>query len=212
MFAINSKRPPLIIGLTGGIATGKSEAAKIFQSLDISVIDADSISHQITTANSNFTKKIIEYFGNKILNSDKSLNRSLIKKIIFSNKNKRMWLENLLHPEIINQMLTQAQKAKSKYCVLIIPLLLENNLTHIVDRILIIDADEKIQIARLKERENISDALIQKILNAQTTRETRLKIADDVIENNNDLERLKKQILSLHKKYLSLADKKIKFK
>lgn len=194
----------LKIGLTGGIASGKSTVAKCFANLGVSIIDADVIAKSVTKPNAPAYKKIIKHFGNNFCLPDGTLNRELLKKTIFSNSQERTWLENLLHPVIYQEMQAQVKNCKGPYCVLVIPLLFETQkkeFRKIVDRILVVDVTKNIQIQRLKNRDRLTVKAARNILNTQTSRKTRLIAADDIIQNNTDLTALKSQILQLHKKY-----------
>ena len=194
----------LKIGLTGGIGSGKSTVADYFAALGITVIDADVISHQLTSAGSPLTQQIAAHFGDAVIEKGE-LNRKVLRAIIFNDPNERKWLEQLLHPEIINRMLQQAQQARSPYCLLVIPLLIEAGLTDQVDRVLVVDLPEALQRQRAGARDQQTDEQIQAIIQSQSSREQKLAIADDVIRNDQSLADLQKQILTLHQQYLKIA-------
>lgn len=198
------------VGLTGGIGSGKSTVAEIFRKLGATIIDADEIAHAITKPNTYSLETITEHFGKEILNSDGTLNRKALRTIIFNNENERKWLEDLLHPIIREAMKSKLATANSVYSVLVIPLLTEARLSkfNYIDRICVIDVPENMLIQRVMDRDNISALEVKNILASQASNEDRLKIADDVIHNNNDLESLKQQVLELNQKYLTLAEKK----
>jgi dephospho-CoA kinase len=193
----------MIVGLTGGIGSGKSIAAKQFARLNVTVIDADKIACEIVKPNTHLFKKIVKKFGNGVLHADGSLNRALLRQIIFSDQNTKSWLEKLLHPVILHRMISQAKQAKSPYCILVIPLLFEAKLTHLVDRVLVIDAPKKLRAKRIQKRSHLSLKEIQTMMNAQISRKERLMLADDVIKNTTTLPDFSKQIKKLHKFYLT---------
>ncbi len=195
----------LKIGITGGIGSGKSTAAKYFAELGIEIIDADKIAHELTAINTPCANKIITHFGNKVLNKDGTLNRKYLRKIIYQDPKQKKWLEALLHPIIYAQMRARIKKVKSPYCVLIIPLLFETHAKNIVDRVLVIDSPEELQIERTLKREQISETELKKIFSAQISRTKRLAQADDIIYNDKSLHSLKRQVQKLHEKYLAMC-------
>ena len=191
----------LKIGLTGGIGSGKSIAAKYFKQLGVTVIDADEIVHDLLR-DQKLVKKIVAYFGDAVL-TERQLDRKKMRTIVFTNKKKRQWLEKLLHPLAYKKLLAPV-KTKLPYYILVIPLLLETKKTDLVDRVLIIDSTQKNQIQRTKMRDHSSAATIKKIIHAQVTPQQRLKQADDVLSNNKTVSVLKQQIKKLHYYYLKL--------
>ncbi|ABS77746.1 dephospho-CoA kinase [Coxiella burnetii] len=196
----------LRIGLTGGIGSGKSTVANYFAELGAPVIDADQIAHEITKPDQAAFKQIINHFGSAVLTKGKFLNRTKLRELIFENPDDRQWLENLLHPLIIAKMKTQLKKIKAPYCILAIPLLAEaSQSVDFIDRILVVDAPETLQIQRTKSRDQLSDQQIQLILQSQSPREKRLAIADDVIVNDQTIPILRKAVFQLHCKYLQIA-------
>lgn len=201
MLKDNSTSSKLVIGLTGGIGSGKTIVAKLFANLGIDIIDTDQIAHNIVQPGSDLLHQIVAHFGQQILNVDGSLNRQQMRKIIFQDSHAKHWLEQLLHPIIYRHMYQQIQQATSPYCVVIIPLLIETHIPYPIDKILVIDATEELQIQRTISRDNITTEEVQAIMHAQATREERLKIADDVIDNNQDIAHLEQQVNTLHKKY-----------
>lgn len=195
----------LRIGLTGGIGSGKSLVGKFFSELGVPVIDADLISHQITRPGHIAFEKIIVFFGSSILNSDGSLNRAALKKLIFEDSTKRAWLEKLLHPLIRAEMAKQIENSNYPYCIVMIPLLAEAKQHPMVDRVLVIDTEPETQLQRVLERDRISLEQANKIIKAQASRETRLALADDIVCNEASPEDLRQAVATLHKKYLNLA-------
>jgi dephospho-CoA kinase len=194
-----------IVGLTGGIGSGKSEAAKIFAELGVPITDLDVISHQLTAANEPLVAQIKAIFGDTYITKDSALNRPAMRSLIFNDINARKQLNALLHPAIYAQALAQLHTNKTAaYQILAIPLLAESPryLPHIA-QILVIDCDEKTQITRVRQRSQLSTNDIQKIINAQTPREQLLLLADDVIVNNANIDQLREKILLIHEKYLN---------
>lgn len=197
-----------IIGLTGGIGSGKSTVAKFFAAHGVDIIDADKIARNIVETQALVLDQIVKKFGQDILDFQGHLNRSKLREIIFTKPNKRQWLEQLLHPLIYSEMRGQAERAQSPYCIQVIPLFTRQDKTR-VDRVLVVDASEADQIKRASERDKINPAQAQAILNTQITRKQRLLLADDVIVNDNHLEHLKQAVEKLHALYLELEARDI---
>lgn len=195
----------LIIGLTGGIACGKSTAAQYFKELGVPVIDADTVALELTSSHPEIQKQIIAYFGKTIVNDNNHLQRKKLREIIFADEQKRLWLEELLHPLILDSIQQKTSILSAPYCIWMIPLLIEKNIT--VDRILVIDCSEHTQMKRLQQRDQMSSEQIHIALQIQVSRADRLVQADDIIENNGSLDELKQKVLQQHKKYLELAAK-----
>ncbi len=195
----------LIIALTGGIGSGKTTVAKLFAELDVPVIDADAIAHELTSKGSFFLNKIVEHFGASVLDEHGSLNRKELGNLVFQNPSERLWLENLLHPEIRKVMHARVRSLRAPYVIFVIPLLAETQRVDHIDRVLVVDTPEALQIERAKARDNLSDARIYEILRAQASRKDRLALADDVIVNDSTLAILRGRVKELHKKYLEAA-------
>lgn len=195
----------LVIGLTGGIGSGKSTVAKYFAKLGITIIDTDKIAREVVIPNSPALKKIAKHFGKDILDKAGKLKRKKLGALIFAQPKQRAWLENLLHPIIRQKMNTLIKQVKSPYCIAVIPLLAETKPNPLIDRVLVIDASTKQRSKRTQQRDKLRAEQIKKIMQNQATRKQRLAIADDVISNNRNLHYLKKRVSSLHKKYLSLV-------
>lgn len=191
-----------VIGLTGGIASGKTTVAHFFKALGISIIDADAISHQLTQPHTMAYQKIVAHFGLSILKKDETLNRKKLRRIIFQNKTQRKWLENLLHPLIRQTMTAEIKKATSPYCICVIPLLVESRGIDFIDRILLVEAPLDLQIIRAKERDATNAKAIQKIIDAQASQAEKRKIANDILMNDADLLSLEKKVQQLHQQYL----------
>jgi dephospho-CoA kinase len=180
----------------------------MFKDLDIDVIDADVIARQVVEPGSPAVQKIVDKFGSEIIDKTGQLNRAKLREMIFSQPELKTWLNGLLHPLIRDEMSLQTQQAKSPYCILSVPLLVENNLNHSVDRVLIVDVTEQTQLDRTLKRDNVDAQQIRSIMNSQASREQRLAIADDVIDNNGELQELVAQVAKLHKSYLQIVNMK----
>jgi dephospho-CoA kinase len=196
---------PLRIGLTGGIASGKSTVADMFADLGVPVIDTDVIARDVVRPGQPALEEIREAFGAGVIAADGTLDRSAMRAIVFGDDAARRRLEAILHPKIREVTIEQAEAAGGAYQVIVVPLLVESSLRAFVDRVLVVDCDEEIQVVRLLERDTESEQQARKILAAQSTRDERLAIADDVIENEGSLEDAREQVLALHRSYLREA-------
>jgi dephospho-CoA kinase len=194
-----------VVGLTGGIGSGKSTAGKYFEVLGIEVINVDLISKNLVETDLDLHLKISGYFGKKSLLGDGSLNRLYIRHEIFNSSKKKMWLEKLLHPPIKDQVLKSLGCSLSAYAILESPLLLETDQYKLTDRVLVVDVSKKVQILRVQKRDKISTDTIKSIITSQMPRMQKLKLADDVIKNTGSIEKFKLMIECLHKNYLTLA-------
>ncbi|OBU12584.1 dephospho-CoA kinase [Photobacterium aquimaris] len=195
----------VVIGLTGGIGSGKTTVANLFGEYGIDLIDADIIAREVVALGSVGLARIVEKFGASILLADGNLDRSQLRAAIFSDPQLKNWLNQLLHPLIRAKMLADIDRATSPYCLLIVPLMVENNLQTLTDRLLVVDVDQQTQIMRTQQRDNVSLEQIKNILSAQATRQQRLDAADDIICNNGDNQALLMQVAQLHQRYLALA-------
>ncbi len=193
------------IGLSGGIASGKSTVAGLFADLDITIVDADLIAREVVMPGTTGLAGIQALFGDQIIQNDGSLNRKALRNIVFSDPQKKNQLNTLLHPMIGERMLQCSNEAPGPYHLLDIPLLVEGQWRDRVDRILIIDCPVETQVSRLIQRDNETREGALRIINAQTSRESRLVAADDVIDNSGLPEALSPQVYELHKCYLNLA-------
>lgn len=195
-----------IVGLTGGIGSGKTTVANMFAQLKVDIIDADIAARQVVAPNTSALQRIIEHFGDEYMDDSGQLNRSLLRSRIFSQTEDKRWLNNLLHPIIRQKILEDIKLTTSPYCLLVAPLLIENKLDTLVDRTLVIDVNESNQIIRALKRDTSDEAEIKSIIASQISRKHRLKAADDVIDNTNcDLNVTKKQVKyldSLYRQYL----------
>lgn len=196
---------PYTVALTGGIGSGKSTIANIFAGLGIDIIDADVIARQVVEPGQPALAAIHEHFGDEILMPDGTLNRAILRQKIFSSAADKNWINNLLHPLIHSRTQQQLALARSPWCLWVVPLLVENRLQHHVDRVLVVDVDRATQIARTTERDNINRIQVEHILAAQATREARLAVADDIIDNCGLPETVIARVAELHGRYLALA-------
>jgi dephospho-CoA kinase len=195
-----------IIGMTGGIGSGKSEALKIFESLNIKVIDLDKISKEITETNHQAIKDIKSAFGN-VFDKENRLDRKKLRELIFSDKNQKINLEKILHPKILEEVKKKLNALSDEsYVVIDIPLLFETNqYTSLISRSLVIDCDVNDQIERVKKRDGIDTSIIQSIMDQQIDRRSRIEKGDDIVLNDGSIEKLTESIKALHKKYLNLV-------
>ena len=194
----------MIIGLTGGIGSGKSAAADLFNNLGIDSIDADDLAKDSLNISSQGYELFIKEFGKKYLDENKNINRELLRKDIFNDPAAKLKLENIIHPLVRTGIQSFIDNSSSEYCIVVVPLIFETNTSKFYDRILVIDCDVDAQISRTSKRDKQTNNAIKNIINKQATREQRLSIADDVIENNGSLESLRDAVFKTHKKYMEL--------
>ena len=199
-----------VVGVSGGIGSGKTTVTHLFTRYNIDVIDADLVARQVVQPGTAALQAIIEKLGPQVVEKNGQLNRNQLRTLIFNDPELKHWLNQLLHPAIREQMLVQIQQAKSDYCLLSVPLLVENKLDKMVDRVLIVDVSEDTQLQRTLLRDKTNTQQIRAIMQSQATREQRLEVADDILDNNANPETLPPQIEKLHKKYLQLAKSKNK--
>ena len=199
------KSTPLMIGLTGGIASGKSTVAEMFSELGATVIDTDVIARDVVMPGQPALAKIRETFGADVLAADGTLDRKAMRGIVFASKEKRRTLESILHPRIREEAMTQAATGSGPYQIIVVPLLVESPLRASMDQIVVVDCREEIQFARLLDRDADSPEQAQRMIDAQASRKERLSIATDVIRNDGDLESTRQQVKLLHSRYLTLA-------
>ncbi|MGY5613393.1 dephospho-CoA kinase [Vibrio brasiliensis] len=196
----------LVIGLTGGIASGKTTVANIFhQEFGIEIVDADIVARQVVEPGSDGLQQIAQHFGPEVIQSDGALNRAKLREIIFADPTHKEWLNNLLHPMIRHKMLNDLENVRSEYALLVIPLMVENNLQTLADKVIVVDVDPETQIQRTVKRDHVDIEQAKAILASQATREQRLAIADYVIKNNTKNQKLLYQITELHKKFLEIC-------
>lgn len=195
---------PWILGLTGGIGSGKSSAAEHFAALGVHVVDADHAARWVVEPGRAALKKIAEHFGADVLQADGQLDRGALRTLIFADPQQRLWLEALLHPLIRDEIAQNLAQATSPYAILVSPLLVESGQHATTQRVLVIDAPQALQIQRTLLRDNTSEDQVRAILKAQASREERLRHADDVLVNDNDLKALQTEVERLHHYYLTL--------
>ncbi len=200
----NPVTKPWILGLTGGIGSGKSAAAQHFIDLGIHVVDADHAARWVVEPGRPALARIAEHFGAGVLQADGQLDRAALRKLIFEVPEQRRWLEALLHPLIAEEIVAHLARAQSPYAILVSPLLIESGQAAMTQRVLVIDVPQQLQIERTLQRDQISEQQIQAILKAQASREERLRHADDVLANDRDLAWLHSEVERLHHFYLTL--------
>ena len=186
----------MIIGLTGGIGSGKSAAANFFLNEGISVIDADQLARKVIEKDTPGYSKVLDSFGANILDNDDSIDRAKLREEVFHNNEKRKILESITHPLVRDLMVQKISSSTSPYSIIMVPLIFETNSTKNYDRVLVIDCDVEIQLERAMARDENSADLIQKIIDSQCSRSERLSIANDVIPNNQSIEDLKRRSIA----------------
>ncbi|MGY3959893.1 dephospho-CoA kinase [Aeromonas popoffii] len=195
-----------VVAVTGGIGSGKTTIANQFAALGIDVVDADVIARDVVEPGAPALAAIATYFGPDVIAPDGQLDRRSLRERVFSDTNAKAWLNALLHPLIRQEMLRQCAAARSPYCLLVVPLLVENKLAGLANRVLVIDVDEATQIERTCRRDGVSAEQARAIIAAQASRSERLAAADDVIDNHNGSQMaIKTRILALHETYLAFA-------
>ena len=195
-----------IVGLTGGIGSGKTTVSDIFATLNVDIIDADIAARTIVMPGSKALIEIETHFGQDFITRTGELDRAKLRSKIFSNVDEKIWLNNLLHPLIRTEILSQIAQATSCYCILVAPLLIENGLEKLVNRVLVINIDEASQVARTAERDPSSVAEIKRIIASQMPSQQRLSFADDIIDNQDiSREEIQQQVLVLDQKYRALS-------
>lgn len=193
--------PALVVGLTGGLASGKSTVARLFEELGAPVIDADAIAREVVAPGEPALDAIRACFGNEMLNSDGSLDRARLREAVFSSPDQRRALEKILHPRIRARMNERLAALDAPYAILMVPLLLETGQDATVDRVLVVDAPRALQLERARARDGSRANTLEGILQAQLNRETRLDRADDVIVNDGSMEALRADVRRLHEVY-----------
>lgn len=194
-----------IVGLTGGIASGKSLVAACFADLGVPVIDTDVVAREVVEPGTPALSRVVEAFGTKILDNSGALDRKALRAIVFDDESSRKTLESILHPVIRNETFRQAEAAAGPYVIIVVPLLFESPIREAVDRVLVVDCSEETQQKRLMARDNESAEQARRIMATQATRKQRLSIADDVIKNDGTPEAACEAVAALHETYLDLA-------
>ena len=197
--------PALVVGLTGGVASGKSTVSDRFAKLGVPVLDADIAAREVVEPGSGGLRRLVECFGERILQADGRLDRRKLRDIVFGDARARRRLERILHPLIEQRLQRQLAAVTGPYAILVVPLLVGSELLRLVDRVLVVDAPVTLQRQRLIERDRCSVTQAQAIIDAQSSREQRLALADDVLINDGDPQRLEPRIDRLHRRYLALA-------
>ena len=194
----------MIVGLTGGIGSGKSAAGKYFVELGIDVIDADDISKNILDKNIKAKELFIKNFGDKFLDKNNNINRDLLRSEIFVNEEKKNILESIIHPIVREEITKFINQSDSIYKLIMVPLIYETNSQDFYDKIIVVDCNEENQILRASERDNKSKENIINIINNQASRENRNSIADEIILNDSTLDNLRNQVIKVHQKLLGI--------
>ena len=195
----------ITIVLTGGIASGKTAVSDCFARLGVPVIDTDLIAREVVESGQPALDRIVEVFGDDFLDSERRLDRQKMRQAIFSDPNQKTCLEAILHPPIAQEVARRVAELDDPYCILVIPLYAQSSVYTWIDRVLVVDVEEEVQIERVVARDNISRNQAKSILSAQTNRQDRLTLADDVIDNSGSLAELQDKVEVLHNMYLKLA-------
>ena len=196
----------LIIGLTGGIGSGKSVASDKFKSLGITIVDADVASRTVVEPGKPALKEIEDHFGSGIITAEGKLDRNKLREIIATDAKERKWLESVLHPKIGEQITKEISESTSVYTLFVAPLLLETNSQEMCSRVVVVDVPKDVQIRRTAKRDKVSPNQVEQMVAAQMEREKRLEKADDVLLNSGTIEDLEKQVEELHKKYIQMVE------
>jgi len=203
----------LVVGLTGGIACGKSSVSKRFEALGVPVSDADRIARELVAPGSEALAAIVARFGATMLQADATLDRAALRKTAFASTPQRRALEAIMHPRIQQAIVQRVANTRAPYHMIVVPLLVESpQLQAIVDRTLVVDLDRDTQIKRLMARDHISRSMAESMLNAQASRSARLALADDIIDNNREESQLDASVLALHRCYLDRSTRKFRLR
>jgi dephospho-CoA kinase len=196
----------LVVGVTGGIGSGKSTVAELFRALGAALVDTDAIAHELTLAGQPAVMQIAEHFGPEVLTRDGSLDRAAVRAKVFSDPAARRDLENILHPMIRREVDRRVSEARGPYVLLLVPLLVETGgYKNLVNRILVVDCDESLQVQRTMQRSALTEEQVRAIMRTQASRAARLALADDVIHNDGGLAELAPQVQALDARYRALA-------
>ena len=194
----------MIVGLTGGIGSGKSVVGNFFTELGIDVIDADHVSKNILDENKSAKKLFVEHFGDKFIDKNNNINRALLRDEIFKDENKKEALESIIHPLVREEIFNFIKNSQSIYKIVMVPLIYETNSQDFYDKILVVECSEENQINRASKRDNKTNDDIMNIIKNQATSEQRKSIADEVINNDSSLNELKNQVIKIHQKFLGI--------
>jgi|TARA_A100001015_G_scaffold133290_1_gene147893 dephospho-CoA kinase len=194
----------MIVGLTGGIGSGKSVAGDFFIELGIDVIDADHVSKNILDDNESAKKLFLEHFGEKFIDKNNNVDRALLRDEIFKNENKKEALESIIHPLVREEIFNFIKNSNSVYKIIMVPLIYETNSQDFYDKIVVVDCKEENQIIRASKRDNKTKNDIINIMKNQASSDERMSIADEVIKNDSSLDDLKKQVIKVHQKLLGI--------
>ncbi len=197
----------LVIGLTGGIGSGKTTVCQLFQHYQIPILDADQIARELVKPQQPALEEIVATFGQTMLTATGTLDRKKLRQLVFQRPNDRKLLENILHPKIRTTIKQTLPTLTTPYAIVCIPLLFETKQTHMVNRILVVDVEESVQIQRVKQRDNLTDDEVQMILKTQWPRKKRLAHADDILHNTKGLDFAQQQVAHYHRLYLTLSQK-----
>jgi dephospho-CoA kinase len=197
--------PRLVVGLTGGIASGKSLVGAMFVKLGAALVDTDVVAREVVARGEPGLAAVVEEFGPSVLSPSGDLDRRALRSVVFANESKRRRLESLLHPLIRSRTREKIAELEAPYALVAVPLLVETDFGQLVDRILVVDAPESVQLERLMRRDATPKSEALAMLRAQTDRATRLKAAHDVIDNSGSTDATRRQVESLHRSYLDLA-------
>jgi len=193
------------VALTGGIACGKTTVANLFAALGVAIVDTDLLAREVVAPGSALLPKIVGHFGDQVLHKDGSLDRAQLRERVFANPAERQWLESVTHPAIRELTDARCKTATGRYVIVAIPLLVETQGANRFERVLVVDCEPELQLARLQARDGMTRAQAGRILAAQASREQRLAVANDVIRNDGDMASLRDQVEKLHRQYLAAA-------
>lgn len=198
---------PYKVGLTGGIGSGKTLVSNMFSGLGVPVIDADEISRNLTLNDPDIQASLLDYFGPEITGNDTRIDRKRLKELVFSDDNRRKQLEEIIHPRVYDIIRDKIRHIQAPYCILSVPLLVETGQTGMVDAVLVVDCPVSLQIARVKQRDGLAAEEINRIIASQASRQARLDMANDVIVNDGDEDKVLQNVIRLDKKYTTLANR-----
>ena len=196
----------LLVGLTGGIGSGKSAVCREFERLDIPIVDADIVSREVVEPGTDGLRAIVDLFGIEILDADGTLDRARMRQLIFEDEKKRVMLESELHPRIRDRIRDQLDAIETPYAIMCVPLLVEKHGYENIDRVLVVDCPLETQISRVMSRDSLTRQQVESIMKTQASREQRLRLADDIVENATGIEALRDPVRTLHTKYTTITD------